>query len=110
MLLSCTLCPVSRHVKIQQFISDCMHSIAVHALEGNAGQCVQILDSLAVFGKRRSCIEGICAGLYGENAFDIVGQAGRILGLPLDTVFNLQLPEGNPDELALPFPGQPLLW
>lgn len=50
---------------------------------------------------------GIYAGLYGENSPDIVEQAGRILGLPLDTVFNLQLPEGNPDELASPFPGQP---
>ena len=49
---------------------------------------------------------GPCAGLYGENSPDIVEQAGRILGLPLDTVFTLQLPEGNPDELAPPFPGQ----
>ncbi|KAL3141440.1 hypothetical protein ABBQ32_005008 [Trebouxia sp. C0010 RCD-2024] len=44
-------------------------------------------------------------GLYGENSPDIVAQAGRILDLPLDTVFTLQLPEGNPDELAPPFPG-----
>lgn len=50
---------------------------------------------------------GLYAGLYGENSPDIVEQAGRILGLPLDAVFNLQLPEGNPDELATPFPGQP---
>lgn len=55
---------------------------------------------------RWSCVEGVSAGLYGENSPDIVEQAGRILGLPLDTVFTLQLPEGNPDELAPPFPGQ----
>ena len=44
-------------------------------------------------------------GLYCETAPGIVEDAGRILGVPLDTVFNLQLPEGNPDELAPPFPG-----
>lgn len=51
----------------------------------------------------------VCAGLYGENSPDIVAQAGNILGLPLETIFNLQLPEGNPDELASPFPGWPSL-
>lgn len=46
-----------------------------------------------------------CAGLYCENSRQIVEEAGRILSMPLDTVFNLQLPDGNPDELAPPFPG-----
>lgn len=46
------------------------------------------------------------AGLYCENSPDIVEEAGRILGMPMDTVFNLLLPDGNPDELAPPFPGQ----
>ena len=44
-------------------------------------------------------------GLFCENAPGIVEEAARILGIPLDTIFSLQLPEGNPDELALPFPG-----
>ena len=45
-------------------------------------------------------------GLYCENAPGIVEDAGRILGMHLDTVLNLQLPEGNPHELAQPFPGK----
>ena len=49
----------------------------------------------------------VCAsGLYCENSPQIVEDAGRILGLSLNTVFTLQLPAGNPDELAPPFPGQ----
>lgn len=44
-------------------------------------------------------------GLFCENAPGIVEEAGRILGMPLDTVFNLQLPDGNPEELTQPFPG-----
>ena len=44
-------------------------------------------------------------GLLCENGPGIVQEASRILGIPLDTVFSLQLPEGNPHELALPFPG-----
>ncbi|KAL0025321.1 hypothetical protein WJX79_005032 [Trebouxia sp. C0005] len=44
-------------------------------------------------------------GLFCENGPGIVEDAGRILGMPLDTVFNLQLPDGNPNELMPPFPG-----
>lgn len=44
-------------------------------------------------------------GLCCDNAPGIVEEAGRILGVPLDTVFSLQIPDGNPDELAAPFPG-----
>lgn len=44
-------------------------------------------------------------GLFCENGPGIVQDAGRILGMPLDTVFNLQSPDGNPDELTPPFPG-----
>lgn len=44
-------------------------------------------------------------GLFCENAPAVVEEAARILGMPLDTVFSLQLPEGNSDELAQPFPG-----
>ena len=45
-------------------------------------------------------------GLLCENGPGIVAEAGRILGIPLDTVFSLQLPEGNPHELTPPFPGE----
>ena len=44
-------------------------------------------------------------GLFCENGPGIVQDAGRILGMPLDTVFDLQLPDGNPNELMAPFPG-----
>lgn len=44
-------------------------------------------------------------GLLCENGPGIIEEAGRILGIPLDTIFSLQLPEGNPHELALPFTG-----
>lgn len=44
-------------------------------------------------------------GLLCENGPGIIEEAGRILGIPLTTIFSLQLPEGNPHELALPFPG-----
>ena len=44
-------------------------------------------------------------GLFCENGPGIVQDAGRILGMPLDTVFNLQLPDGNPNELTPPFTG-----
>ena len=45
-------------------------------------------------------------GLLCENGPGIVEEAGRILGIPLDTIFSLQLPEGNPHELTPPFPGE----
>lgn len=45
-------------------------------------------------------------GLLCENGQGIVEAAGHILGIPLDTVFSLQLPDGNPHELAQPFPGK----
>ncbi len=44
-------------------------------------------------------------GLFCENGPGIVQDAGRILGMPLDMVFNLELPDGNPNELTPPFPG-----
>lgn len=40
-----------------------------------------------------------------ENGPETVAAAAAMLGLPLDTVFQLRLPPGNPQQLSLPFPG-----
>jgi hypothetical protein len=37
-----------------------------------------------------------------ENGPDVVERAARALGFPLDTVFRLRVPEGNPHQLAAP--------
>ncbi len=40
-----------------------------------------------------------------ENGPEIVEAAAAALGLPLETVFDLRLPPGNPQQLSPPFPG-----
>jgi len=66
--------------------------------------CIHV--ELDIRGSEVSYEAGDHVGLFCENAPGIVEEAGRILGMSLDTVFNLQLPDGNPDELASPFPGK----
>lgn len=45
-------------------------------------------------------------GILPENEAEVVSQAAECLGLPLDAVFSLQLPPGNPHQLSLPFSGR----
>ena len=40
-----------------------------------------------------------------ENSAETVVAAAAALGVPLDTVFTLHLPPGNPQQLSPPFPG-----
>ena len=46
--------------------------------------------------------------VFPENAEETVEAAAAALGLPLGTVFSLQLPSGNPQQLSPPFPGEQL--
>ncbi len=41
-------------------------------------------------------------GVSPENGPDVVERAARALGFPLDTVFRLRVPDGNPHQLAAP--------
>lgn len=43
--------------------------------------------------------------LLPENCSEIVEAAGASLGVSLDTVFSLEIPESNPQDLEAPFPG-----
>eukprot|EP00210_Caulerpa_lentillifera_P001863 g1792.t1 len=43
--------------------------------------------------------------LLPDNSAEIVEEAAAVLGLPLDSVFNLEMPQGNPYNLEAPFPG-----
>ena len=45
-------------------------------------------------------------GILPENEEEVIEQAAACLGLPLDTVFSLHLPAGNPHQLSLPFSGK----
>ena len=56
-------------------------------------------------GSRIQYEAGDHVGVYTENSDAVVQQAAALLGLPLDTVFSLSLPEGNPHQLAVPQAG-----
>lgn len=43
--------------------------------------------------------------VFPENSGETVAAAAAALGQPLDTVFSLRLPPGNPQQLSPPFPG-----
>jgi hypothetical protein len=49
---------------------------------------------------------GDYVAVFPENAEETVTAAAAALGVPLDTVFALRLPPGNPQQLSPPFPGQ----
>ena len=81
---------------------------------------VQCVRELHQQGSDRSCLHleldthgsdmaynaGDHVGILTSNCSEVVDEAAQLLGLPLDTVFSLSLPEGNAHQLSLPFPGE----
>lgn len=65
--------------------------------------CIHV--ELDIQGSGIQYATGDHVGLLCQNPPGIIEEAGRILGIPLDTIFSFQLPDGNPHELAQPFPG-----
>ena len=45
-------------------------------------------------------------GIFVENSAAAVAEAAQLLGMPLDTVFSLRVPDGNSDHLSAPFTGK----
>ncbi|KAK9811910.1 hypothetical protein WJX72_012296 [[Myrmecia] bisecta] len=65
--------------------------------------CVHV--ELDISGTGLSYEAGDHVGIHAQNSAAVVEQMADLLGLPLDTVFRLTVPEGNPGELSTPFAG-----
>jgi len=62
-------------------------------------------DKTLAYGMQVQYDTGDHVAVLPENGPETVAAAAATLGLPLDTVFQLRLPPGNPQQLSLPFPG-----
>jgi len=65
--------------------------------------CLHVELDISMSGVEYEC--GDHVAILPENCTEIVNEAAECLGLSLDTVFSLSLPEGNPEELPPPFTG-----
>lgn len=73
--------------------------------EGSDRSCLHV--ELDTSGSGMDYEAGDHVGIYTQNDEKHVREAAELLGLPLDTTFSLSLPDGNPQELSLPFQGEP---
>lgn len=101
-LYSEPLQPLTRTMTHMSHVASISHIRELHS-ELSDRSCLHVELDISMSGVAYE--PGDHVAILPENCPEIVEEAGACLGVSLDTMFTLSLPEGNPDELLPPFAG-----